>query len=237
MSGEVTARVAPTRVWRRWEWARPVRPTTRQVLRAAPSAETDAPPILFVADIHDPGGAAALQPWLGAAAEAGHLAAAVSPRGLGATVRPGPRFAVTRREWVHDVVQEAVALPRRAILVGRGTGAWVVAHALHRYPAAAAVLIDPVGLPGRRMPGIGALLNRPRLGATLLLGRDPRLPSVSPPLLFASADGGEHKALSALAVRYSAQSEWLSAAGGALPDPAPILAWLGTALPAVPAGA
>jgi len=209
-----------------------VRPAVRQVLRAAPSGDTAAPPLLFVADIHDPGGAAALQPWLGAAAEAGHLAAAVSPRGLGGTERPGRRFAVARREWVHDVVQEAAALPRRAVLVGRGTGAWVVAHALHRYPAAAAVLIDPIGLPGRRMPGLGAVLRRPRIGAALLLGRDPRRPATAPPLLFASSDGGQHSALSTLAVRYGGQSEWLSAPRGALPDLAPILAWLQTAIPA-----
>ncbi|MGA8112380.1 MAG: hypothetical protein WCA46_01820, partial [Actinocatenispora sp.] len=137
------------------------------------------------------------------------------------------RFAVTRREWVHDVVQEAVALPSRAILVGHGTGAWVVAHALHRYPALAGVLVEPTGLPGRRLPGAGVLLRRPMIGLTLLLGRDPRVPAAMPPMLIAAGDRFPRKVLADQAVRYGARSERLPVSGhGALPAIDPVLDWL-----------
>ncbi|HEY3503881.1 MAG TPA: alpha/beta hydrolase [Actinocatenispora sp.] len=233
VGSRATVRVAPTRVWRRWDWAKPVRPAQREVRRAVPSEETTAAPLLFVPDLHDPGAAAALDPWLAAATDHGRGGHALSPRGMGATRRPGRRFAVTRREWVHDVVQEAVALPRRAVLVGHGTGAWLVAHALHRYPAAAAVLIEPVGLPGHRFPGLGPLLRRPRIGTSLLLGRDPARPSEAPPLLVAAGGSYPAKSLAAHAVRYGARGERLPVGTpGALPDLGPVLAWLDEVVPA-----
>ncbi len=225
-AGRGTVRVAATDVWRRWDWARPVRPAVRELRQAAPT-DGDGPPVLFVPDLRDPGGAAALEPWLAAAAEQGHRAYAVSPRGCGGTTGPGRRFAVSRREWVHDVVQAAAGLPQRAVLVGHGTGGWVVAHALHRYPALAAVLVEPVGLPGRRLPGPGVLLRRPALGLAMLLGRDPRVPQVAPPVLVAAGDRYPHKVLSDLAVRYGARSVRLPVSGsGALPGIGPVLGWL-----------
>ncbi|MGA8115847.1 MAG: hypothetical protein WCA46_19490, partial [Actinocatenispora sp.] len=78
-AGRRPVKVAPTTPWRRWEWARPVRPTQREVRHVEASGEADAPPVLFVPDLRDQGGAAALEPWLAAAARRGHPAYAVSP--------------------------------------------------------------------------------------------------------------------------------------------------------------
>jgi len=218
------ARIAPTRVWRRWDWARPVRATRREQLYVATSVEQPGVPVLFVPDVRD-AGAAALQPWLLEAADRGHPAYAVSPRATGGTARPGPRFAVALREWVHDVVQAACGLPTRCVLVGHGTGALVVAHALHRYPAAAGVLIEPRGLPGHRFPGAGTLVTRPRLAARMLTGRDPRRAPTSPPLLVAGGAGYPAKVLDALAVRYGAESARLPGTGN-VPGLAPVVDWL-----------
>jgi pimeloyl-ACP methyl ester carboxylesterase len=52
------------------------------------------------------------------------------------------------RDYVYDVVQVAVALPVRPVLIGHGLGALVVARVLARYPARAAVLLTPA-IPGR----------------------------------------------------------------------------------------
>jgi pimeloyl-ACP methyl ester carboxylesterase len=64
------------------------------------------------------------------------------------------------------VTQVAASLPRRAVLVGHGASALVVAMALARYPARAAVLVAPV------FGGVGAALSA--------LGRNPAavLPAV-----------------------------------------------------------
>jgi pimeloyl-ACP methyl ester carboxylesterase len=71
--------------------------------------------------------------WLGHAAARGYPAHALTPRDRG-----------DLRAHVHDVVQVAASLPRQAVLVGHGAGALVVAYALGRYPARAAVLVAPV---------------------------------------------------------------------------------------------
>ena len=58
--------------------------------------------------------------------------------------RSGSARRASLRAYVHDVIQTAVGLPRQAVLVGHGAGALVVACALARYPARAAVLAAPV---------------------------------------------------------------------------------------------
>jgi pimeloyl-ACP methyl ester carboxylesterase len=156
---------------RRWETALPVRPVRREVLTATPEADTDRPPLLLV-----PGfGAGAWvygEHWLDHAAARGFRTYAMSPRGHGESGR-APR--ATLRAYAHDVVQVAAGLPRQAVLVGHGAGALVVARALARYPARAAVLAAPVlGGPGT----LGrALLRNPVgtvpavVGGRLRLGR------------------------------------------------------------------
>lgn len=129
-----------TRILRRREAALPVLPVPREVLSARPAADEGRPPLLFV-----PGfGAGAwvyAENWLDHVADRGYPAHAMSVRGHGGS---GRARRAGLRAYVHDVVQVAASLPRRAVLVGHGSGALVVARALARYPAAAAVLAAPV---------------------------------------------------------------------------------------------
>ncbi|WP_028182709.1 alpha/beta hydrolase [Salinispora arenicola] len=128
------------RIMRGWEWGRPVRPVRREVLDAVPGLDDGRPPLLFVPGFGH-GAWAFAEHWLGHAAARGFPAHALSLRG-----QPGsdPAPEATLRAYAHDVVQVAASLPRQAVLVGHGVGALVVAHALARYPARAAVLVAPV---------------------------------------------------------------------------------------------
>lgn len=130
-----------TDIMRRREAYRPVPPVRRELLTATPEVDTGRPPLLFV-----PGfGCGAwiyAEHWLDHAAERGFRAYAVSLRGHGESGSDPGR--ATLRAYVHDVVQAAAGLPRQAVLVGHGSGALVVARALSRYPARAAVLAAPV---------------------------------------------------------------------------------------------
>jgi pimeloyl-ACP methyl ester carboxylesterase len=127
---------------RRREAYRPVPPVRREVLTATPEADTGRPPLLFVPGFGC-GAWVYAEHWLDYAAERGFRAYAVSLRGHGES-GPAPRAGATLRAYTHDVVQAAAALPRQAVLVGHGSGALVVARALARYPARAAVLASPV---------------------------------------------------------------------------------------------
>jgi pimeloyl-ACP methyl ester carboxylesterase len=114
------------------DWTDPVRPVKREVISKLPEDAGDNPPVLFVPGPGQ-GAQAFAEHWLPHAADRGFAAHALTPRDGG-----------NLREHVHDVVQTAASLPRQAVLVGHGTGALVVAHALGRYPARAAVLAAPV---------------------------------------------------------------------------------------------
>jgi pimeloyl-ACP methyl ester carboxylesterase len=122
------------------EWARPIPPVHREVRSARPAGDEPRPPILFVPGAGH-GAWAFEEHWLEHTAQRGYPAHAMSLRGQGASGRAG---GASLRAYVHDVVQVAAGLPRQAVLVGHGVGALVVAHALARYPARAAVLIAPV---------------------------------------------------------------------------------------------
>lgn len=113
------------------DWTDPVPPYPREVVERQPEVAGSRPPLLFVPGLGH--GTWAWSHWLGHAAGRGFPAYAVSPR-------PGGDL----RAQVHDVVQTAASLPRQAVLVGHGTGALLVAYALSRYPAKAAVLAAPV---------------------------------------------------------------------------------------------
>ncbi|MFU8849932.1 alpha/beta hydrolase [Micromonospora sp. SL1-18] len=128
------------RIIRAWEWARPERPARREVLTEVPEVDGAKPPLLFVPGFGH-GAWAFAEHWLEHAASRGFPAYALSLRGHGGSA-PAP--AATLRSYTHDVVQAAAGLPRQAVLVGHGAGARVVAHALARYPARAAVLVAPV---------------------------------------------------------------------------------------------
>jgi pimeloyl-ACP methyl ester carboxylesterase len=129
-----------TRVLRFADWAAPVPPVHREVLSAAPAADDGRAPVLFVPGFGH-GAWVYAEHWLGAAAERGYPAYALSLRGHGGS---GRRPRADLRAYAHDVVQVAAGLPRQAVLVGHGAGALVVARALARYPARAAVLVAPV---------------------------------------------------------------------------------------------
>ena len=171
------------KIIRRREAALPVRPVRREVLAAtpataleppppaAPAGERERPPLLLVPGF---GGGAWMyaEHWLDHAAERGFRTYAMSLRGHGES---GSAPRTTLRAYTHDVVQVAAGLPRQAVLVGHGAGALVVARALARYPARAAVLAAPV-LGG--LPALGrALLRNPVgtlpavAGGRLRLGR------------------------------------------------------------------
>jgi pimeloyl-ACP methyl ester carboxylesterase len=129
-----------TTVIRTAEWARPIPPVHREVLSARPSEDEQRPPILFVPGLGQ-GAWVFEEHWLEHTAQRGFPAHAMSVRGHGGSGRAGKP---SLRAYTHDVVQVAASLPRQAVLVGHGGGALVVAHALARYPARAAVLIAPV---------------------------------------------------------------------------------------------
>ena len=114
------------------DWTSPVPPVQREVLSRLPEGGGEQPPVLFVPGLGH--GAWAFEAhWLGHTAERGFPAYALTPRERG-----------DLRAHVHDVIQVAAGLPRQTVLVGHGTGALVVAYALGRYPARAAVLSAPV---------------------------------------------------------------------------------------------
>jgi pimeloyl-ACP methyl ester carboxylesterase len=146
-----------TRIMRTEEWTKPVPAVHREVVSARPSGEEERPPILFVHGFGH-GSWAFEEHWLEHAAQRGYPAHAMSLRGHGGSGMAGK---ASLRAYAHDVVQVAAALPRRAVLIGHGGGALVVAHALARYPARAGVLISPV-FGGWRM--LGAALARNPFG-------------------------------------------------------------------------
>jgi pimeloyl-ACP methyl ester carboxylesterase len=113
------------------DWTDPVPPVEREVVSLLPD-EGDQPPVLFVPGLGHGAWAFAAH-WLAHTAGRGFAAHALTPRADG-----------DLRAHVHDVVQVAASLPRQAVLVGHGVGALVVARALGRYPAKAAVLAAPV---------------------------------------------------------------------------------------------
>ncbi|MEV4282858.1 alpha/beta hydrolase [Actinoplanes xinjiangensis] len=114
------------------DWSDPVPAAEREVVSRLPDEDQDRPPLLFVPGLGH-GAWAFAEHWLAHAAGRGFPAHAVSPR-------PGGDL----RAQAHDVVQVAASLPRQTVLIGHGTGGRVVARALGRYPARAAVLVAPV---------------------------------------------------------------------------------------------
>lgn len=154
MTGTVAGGHGRLRIVRPREWAHPVPPVRREVRAATPEADEGRPPLLLVPGFGH-GAWAFAEHWLEHAAARGFPAYAVSLRGHGGS---GTAGRATLRAYAHDVVQEAAALPRRAVLVGHGAGALVVEYALARYPARAAVLAAPV-LGGPAQLGLALLRN------------------------------------------------------------------------------
>jgi pimeloyl-ACP methyl ester carboxylesterase len=114
------------------DWTDPVPAVEREVVTLLPDDGEGKPPLLFVPGLGHGAWAFAVH-WLAHTAARGFPAHALTPRAGG-----------DLRAHVHDVVQTAASLPRQTVLIGHGAGALVVAHALTRYPARAAVLASPV---------------------------------------------------------------------------------------------
>ena len=137
-------------LWRRRYRAKAIPPVVREVEQVLAEDSQTAPVLCVTGDAR--GAAAFTQNWLPHIASRGRDAYAVSVRGQGETPKtPGGRPAM-----VHDLVQEAVRLPKRTILIGHDRGAVLVAHALTRYPAAAAVLLAPRGVKTAPAPPVGS---------------------------------------------------------------------------------
>lgn len=149
------------------EWAFPVPPAKREVLRATPEIETGKPPVLFVPGFGH-GAWVYAEHWLEHTADRGFPAYAMSLRGHGASA-PAPKADL--RAYAHDVAQVAASLPKRAVLVGHGAGALATAHALARYPAKAGVLLAPV------FGGVTTALRNPFICLPALFGGRLRLPA------------------------------------------------------------
>jgi pimeloyl-ACP methyl ester carboxylesterase len=140
------------------DWTNPVPPAEREIVSRLPEDDHDHPPLLFVAG---PGHTAAVfaEHWLGHAAGRGFRGYALSPRPDG-----------DLRALVHDTVQVAASLPRRAVLIGHGLGARTVAGALARYPARAAVLAAPRVFPRFTLPSRRVLPTPAGRPAMLVVG-------------------------------------------------------------------
>lgn len=132
------------------DWTSPVPPVEREVVSRPVEGEDEQPPLLFVPGAGH-GAWVFAEHWLARAASRGFPAHALTPRAGG-----------DLRAQVHDAVQVAASLPRQAVLIGHGAGALVVARALGRYPARAAVLAAPRVA---RWSTIGAAVRANPLGA------------------------------------------------------------------------
>ena len=106
----------------------------------APAVDDGRPPLLFVHGLGH--GAWCWEHWLGAAADAGYPAHAVSLRGHAGS--PGRLRTARLGQYIDDVVATAESLPRPPVLVGHSMGGLVVMQALARYAARAGVLVAPV---------------------------------------------------------------------------------------------
>ena len=114
------------------DWTSPVPYVPREVRSVLPESDESLPPVLFVPGLgHGPW--AFEEHWLKHTAARGFPAHTLALRAGG-----------DLRAYVHDVIQVAASLPRQVVLVGHGAGALIVARALGRYPARAAVLASPV---------------------------------------------------------------------------------------------
>lgn len=148
----------PVTVMRRRDWSTPSAPVRREVIAELPTEDTGKPPVLFVPGLRH-GAWCFAEHWMGRVAERGFPAYAMSLRGHGRSGGAELRRTTTLRDYVHDVMQVAASLPRRAVLVGHGVGGLVVAQAVARYPAQAGVLVAPVARGWRTLGS--ALLRHP----------------------------------------------------------------------------
>ena len=134
---------------RPWEWSLPPRPVHLEVLSAAPVTDSGRPPLLFVPGLGH-GAWCYAEHWLGAAADRGFEAHAVSLRGHGGSGGHTSLGRTTARGYVHDLLQVITALPAPPVIISHSLGALPVRAVLARYPARAGVLVAPFPASGLR---------------------------------------------------------------------------------------
>lgn len=200
-----------TRVIRGREWWDPPRAVQRELLAVQPETANAAPPVLFVPGFGH-GAWVFAEHWLEHTAGRGFPAYAMSVRGHGTS---GGAPKADLRAYVHDVTQVAAGLPRQAVLLGHGAGALIVAMALARYPARAAVLVAPMfGGPRAALSALG----RNPIGVVPALfggGLRPRRGQ-----LFSRAlPAGEQQGYVSRLGRASARAQWQLAVHRAPEDP------------------
>jgi len=131
------------------EWAFPATPVDREVLSAEPTPSdagpSDRPPLLFVHGLQH-GAWCWAESWLPRAAAAGWSAHALSLRAHGGSGGRDRRRRTRLSDYEHDVLQEAVRLPRPPVVVAHSLGCIVASRVAARYPFAAVVLLTPVGV-------------------------------------------------------------------------------------------
>lgn len=136
-----------------------------ELLERQPAVDDGRPPLLFVHGLGH--GAWCWERWLAGAADAGHLAYAVSLRGHGGS--PGRLRTSRLGQYVDDVVATAESLPRPPVLVGHSMGGLVVQQALARYAARAAVLVAPIPATPA-VPSLVGIARRHPLDALRIVG-------------------------------------------------------------------
>lgn len=163
-------RTPRTRAVRPLDWAFPPTPARCEVVSLEAERDEGRPPILFVHGLRHAAWCWQ-EHWMPELARRGWPVHALSLRGHGASEGADRLSRTVLRDYVHDVMQAIVRLPRRPVLVGHSMGALVVQRVLERYPARAGVLLAPV--PGHSGLAMGARYARtdPAGYAQVLLGR------------------------------------------------------------------
>ena len=160
-----------TRVMRAWDWAVPPKPSAhREVLVALPDDDTARPPLLFVHGIGY-GAWCFAEHWLGAAAERGFPAYALSLRGHGGSGGSKRLGRTLMRDYVHDILQTITELPSPPVLVGHSMGALLCQLVADRYPARGLVLLTPAPAHGVLGTMLAALPRHPGDVAAMVVGR------------------------------------------------------------------
>lgn len=109
------------RVMRPWEWSLPPRSVHLEVISAAPATTTGRPPLLLVPGLGH-GAWCYAERWLGAAADRGFEAHALSLRGHGGSGGHTSLGRTTARGYVHDLSQAITALPVPPVIISRLPG-------------------------------------------------------------------------------------------------------------------
>lgn len=172
------------RVMRPWEWAFPPRGEHLEVIAAQPATDHGHPPILFVPGLGH-GAWCYAEHWLGATAERGYPAYAMSFRGHGGSGGHTRLGRATTRTYLHDLMQVIASLPAPPVLVAHSMAALPARLALARYPAPAGVLLAPVPAGGLRQSLTNQFRRRPAATMRTLVGGTAEFTAVD---LFADLD-------------------------------------------------